>query len=141
MGSRTGVEARLRKAADLGAVLAVAYEAFEGMLSLLRQHQDRAGELFAIFVMAAASAADGRDAVAAAPSLPRCRKRTEQLTPPTARDADAGRVADELAALSQLLAARLADFGQRAPQEGDRAASAEAASAAEKINNLVSGTG
>jgi hypothetical protein len=102
MGSRTGVEARLRKAADLGAVLAVAYEAFEGMLSLLRQHQDRTGELFAVFVMAAASAADGRDAVAAAPSLPRCRKRTEQLTPPTDGDADADRVADELAALSQL---------------------------------------
>ena len=40
------------------------------MLAVIHGQEDRAGAGFAAFVMSAASAANGRDAVAAAPSLP-----------------------------------------------------------------------
>src|ERR1035441_7044629 len=61
---------RLERAAGLAAVLDAAYDAFESMRLAFRVHEDPASGLFGAFVMAAASAADGRDAVAFAPSLP-----------------------------------------------------------------------
>ena len=61
---------RLQQASDLAAVLDAAYEAFEGMVSVIHPVQDPASGLFAAFVMAAASAANGRNALALAPSLP-----------------------------------------------------------------------
>src|ERR1035441_4530227 len=61
---------RLERAAGLAAVLDAAYDAFESMRLAFRVHEDPASGLFGAFVMAAASAADGRDAVACAPSMP-----------------------------------------------------------------------
>ena len=61
---------RLQEADGLAAVLDAAYAAFEGMVSIIHPVQDPASGLFAAFVMAAASAADGRNALALAPSLP-----------------------------------------------------------------------
>ena len=61
---------RLQHAAGLPAILDAAYDAFEDMLPAIRAHEDPAGGLFAAFMMAAASAADGRDAIGFAPSLP-----------------------------------------------------------------------
>ena len=52
----------LREADGLAAVLDAAYSAFEGMLSVIYPVQDPASGLFAAFVMAAASAANGRAA-------------------------------------------------------------------------------
>jgi len=60
----------LERANGLAAVLAAAYDVFEGMRLAFRTCEDPATGLFAAFVMASASAADGRDAVAFAPSLP-----------------------------------------------------------------------
>ena len=62
--------ARLEQATGLPAVLDAAYDAFEEMLSALEDQQDRGGGAFAAFVMSGAAAANGRDALAAAPSLP-----------------------------------------------------------------------
>jgi hypothetical protein len=65
---------RLQEADGLAAVLDAAYAAFKGMLSVIHSAQDPASGLFAALVVAAvsaASAADGRDALALAPSLPR----------------------------------------------------------------------
>ena len=61
---------RVRHAAGLAAILDAAYEAFEDMLQILRAHEDPASGLFLPVMMAAASAADGRDAIMFAPSLP-----------------------------------------------------------------------
>src|ERR1039457_5553747 len=54
---------RLEQAAGLAAVLDAAYDAFESMRLAFRVHEDPASGLFAAFVMAAASAADGPVAV------------------------------------------------------------------------------
>jgi hypothetical protein len=61
---------RLRDSRDLGAVLDAAYEAFEAMLAAIRAHEDPGSVFFSRFTMAAALAADGRDAIAFAPSVP-----------------------------------------------------------------------
>jgi hypothetical protein len=58
------------RAENLPALLAAAYGAFECALQALRGAEDHAGPLLPAFVLAAAAAADGRDAVAAARSFP-----------------------------------------------------------------------
>ncbi len=118
---------RLQHAAGLPAIFDAAYGAFEDMLSAIRAHQDPASGLFAAFTMAAASAADGRDAVGFAPSLP----------PPHGKDGPAGdeseragqsaeSAADAVAGLSRLLMTRLAEARKLSPDPGDRAACADA---------------
>src|ERR1022692_4247862 len=62
--------APLQQASDLPGILDGAYEAFEGMLPVIWGQAERAGGGLVGFVMAGASAANGRDAVASAPSLP-----------------------------------------------------------------------
>lgn len=64
------VSSRLAGAADLAAVLGAAYDAFEDVLAILRRYQDSDEGVFAAFVFAACAAADGRDWIAAAPTLP-----------------------------------------------------------------------
>jgi len=70
---------RLLEADGLAAVLDAAYGAFEGMLSVIHPVQDPASGLFAAFVMAAASAADGRNALAARAPTARRARRTAAL--------------------------------------------------------------
>src|SRR5229473_6066520 len=61
---------RVQQASGLGGVLDAAYDAFESMLSVIRDREDSADGMFIPFVMAATCAANGRDAVLFAPSLP-----------------------------------------------------------------------
>src|ERR1017187_9822354 len=112
---------RLEQAAGLAAVLDAAYDAFESMRLAFRVHEDPASSLFAAFVMAAASAADGRDAVAFAPSMPPRRRHGAAGTGPGPPGGDsAERFADEAASLSQLLGAWLARAAGSASDPGDR---------------------
>jgi hypothetical protein len=133
-----GTWERLERATALTAVLDAAYDAFEQMLLAIRAHENPASGLFAAFVMTAASAADGRDAVAFAPSLP---PRPDTQPPAgcngerTGESAEA--VAECVAALSRLLAVRLAQARASAPDPGDRAACADAAWCAEYIYSLL----
>jgi hypothetical protein len=138
MSPIAGHRERLQHATALTAVLEAAYAAFEQMLTVIRAHENPAGGLFAAFIMAAASAADGRDAVAFAPSLP---PGPGTQAPgggdgePTGQSADAA--AESVAALSRLLAVRLAEAGTSAPDPRDRAACADAARCAEHIYGLL----
>jgi hypothetical protein len=64
------MQARIRSCATLPDALAAGFDAFETIRWHARQCEDRAPELFAAFMTTAAAAADGCDAIAAAPSLP-----------------------------------------------------------------------
>jgi hypothetical protein len=131
---------RLQHAASMPAVLEAAYDAFEQMLVVVRAHENPASGLFAAFVMSAASAADGRDAVAFAPSLPPRLGTQPPDDGEMAEDNDeAG--AEAVAALSRLLAVRLAQAGASAPDPGDRVACADAARCAENIYGLLHRSG
>jgi hypothetical protein len=129
---------RLQEADGLAAVLDAAYAAFEGMLSVIHPAQDPASGLFAALVMAAASAADGRDALALAPSLPR----HPLLAAPAEQQPWAGgppeRVAEVVAGLSRLVAERLTQAAASAPDTGDRDACRHATQSARDICGLLS---
>jgi len=133
-------ENRLREASDLPAVLDAAYNAFEDMLTVFGAYEDPAYGTFAAFVMSAASAADGRDAILFAPSLP-----PHRLGGPPAPEGDAQpgdsayQAARALAGLTRLLAARLAQAAGSAPDARDRAACAGAWRDACYIHVLLTG--
>ena len=128
MNDIAAVRARLEQASDLPGILDAAYDAFEGMLPVIHGQEDRAGGGFAAFVMSAAAAADGRDAVASAPAI------GDPATGVTEEEAAA-----VLAGLSQLLASRLADAATWAADAADRAACAVAARHAGAIWSLLAG--
>ena len=70
MNRLTKAHQRLQEAGDLAAVIAAAHEGFVAALTALRAREDPDSAWFGEFVMAAASAADGRDALLFAPSMP-----------------------------------------------------------------------
>lgn len=143
---------RLEHASGLPDLLDAACEAFEAMLSVIEDLQDPGGGAFAAFMMSGASAASGRDAVAAAPSLPPPRP-VSAGPRKTASPADGGRpapgpsssdvtsrgVAVVLAGLGQLLAGRLADASAIATDAADRVACAQALRYAADICSLLGG--
>jgi len=136
----TGIDVaqqRLQQAGDLAGILDAAYEAFEGMVSVIHRVQDPASGLFTALVMAAASAADGRNALALAPSLPG----HPLLAVPTEQQPGSGeppeRVAEVVTGLSHLVAERLTQAAASAPETGDQAACQHAARSAQDICGLL----
>jgi hypothetical protein len=128
----------LQEADSLAAVLDAAYGAFEGMLSVIYPVQDPASGLFTAFVMAAASAANGRNALALAPSLPG----RPLLATPAEQQLWSGEppeyVAEVVATLSTLIAERLTQAAASAPDTGDQAACRNAAQSAREICGMLS---
>ncbi len=100
-----------------------------------RDCQDRVPELFAAFMTTADTAVDGREALTIAPSLPL--DGGAELSTVVAAGADAGQVADVLAALAAVLRDRLTDAAALADTPGDRAACQAAAAAAGRICQLM----
>lgn len=132
--------AHLEQAAGLPAVLDAAYETFEQMLRAIEDQQDPAGGAFAAFVMAGAAAGSGRDALAAAPSLPPAASpELADAIVASPRDVTAEDAAAALAALSHLAASRLAGASDLSADVGDRVACAHAARHAASICSLLGG--
>lgn len=135
MANSDEVIARLSHAAGLAELLDAAYDAFEHVLKLMREHDDPACELFVPMMLAAASAASGRDYVGMASALP---------APPLARavrhaSAPAGSSADRITAICRLLTLALATAEGDAAAPEDRRACSLAARCAREITNLLSG--
>jgi hypothetical protein len=78
MSSIAATRRQVEGAGSLAVLLGAAYAAFEEVLSAIHADEDRVGGSFAGFAFAAAAAADGRDAVAGAPSLPPVRGRRQR---------------------------------------------------------------
>ena len=121
------------RAEDLPALLGAAYRAFECALQALRGAEDHAGPMLPALVLAAAQAADGRDAVAAAGPFP---------GPGTdlaggATPVSAAEVADQVAGLSLALAGRRRD----AAAAGGGPVCAEAAACAGRMHELLAPPG
>jgi hypothetical protein len=133
------VRRRVEDAGSLAAVLDAAYDAFEETMAAIRGYEDRAGSSFAAIAFAAAAAADGRDAVASAPSLPRPPLRdTKAGTGPADVAPEIEELGAALAALARMLGARLAEVSVVAPLAEDRAACRTAARQAREICRLLS---
>ena len=136
----TGMKAariRLEQADDLPALLQAAHQLFVTALTALRAHEDPASMWFGRFVMAAASAADGRDAVIFAPSMPGQRTHGTRGAGDDSSAATADTVAGDIASLCGLAAVRLAQAGSQAADPGDQAACVRAAQCARRICELL----
>jgi hypothetical protein len=121
------------RAEDLPALLGAAYLGFECALQALRSAEDQAGPLLPALVLAAAEAADGRDAVAAAGSFPGSNAAlAEGMTSVAAID-----VADQVAGLSLALSTRL----REAAAAGGGSACAAAAARAGRMHELLAPPG
>jgi hypothetical protein len=123
--------------ATLPGLLDAALLAFEDMLTEFRLAQDPASPLFAALTMAAAAAADGRDALLFAPSLPPSPANTAG---PAAPGGAAGPDTAGPAALCMTLASRLDHAAASAVVPGDRRACHDAARHARDIRDLLAGT-
>lgn len=137
----TAARARLEQASGLPAILGAAYDAFEDLLSAIEDQQDHGGGAFAAFVMSGVSAASGRDAVAAAPSLPPAGPgdAARAVVRPLPARAPAEEAAAVLAGLAHVLACRLDDAGVLAADAGDRAACAQGSRHAAGVCSLLGG--
>lgn len=126
---------RLEQADDVPGILDAVCDAFEDMLPVIHDQQDPVGGAFTAFVMAAALAANGRDAVLHAPSLP--------PTAPGHRASDdavgltALEAATTLASLGRLLDKRLTEAAARATDPRDRRASLQGAWQARQLASLL----
>jgi hypothetical protein len=134
------VAARLRASSGLAGTLTAGFDAFEAIRAAARGCEDRAPDLLPAFMLAAGAAVEGRNAVAAAPSLPPA---DTAAGPPGVRspDEDAEQAADALAALGELLAGSLSAASALAARPGDVAACGTAAQAAREIHRLLGRAG
>ena len=128
---------RLEQADDLPALLQAAHQVFVAALAALRAREDPASVWFGRFVMAAASAADGRDAVIFAPSMPAHRAHATRGAGEDSSVATADTVAGDIASLCGLAAVRLAQAAGQAADPGDQAACVRAAQCAQRICELL----
>jgi len=129
------IRARVEAAGELGGLLEAAWDGFELLASACRGCEERAGGLFAAFAFAAAAAAQGRLVLASAPSLAAGYR--GETGSGRSVDADLDEVADGLAGLAGLLAARLAAAAGHASDPGDRDACTQAAAEATRAGVLL----
>jgi hypothetical protein len=127
----------LARAADLPGLLDAAFEAFDHIVAVARAAEDGAGSLLPALALAAAAAADGRDAVLYAPSMP-ASGRARPLPVPSLATAQAA--ADYAASLARLLKTLL-DRASAAGGTADQAACASGAGCAARIGELLAPPG
>jgi hypothetical protein len=133
MISLNQAEEQLDTAADLSATLDAAYACFTVMLPVIEHQQDPSNPLFVPFVMAGTSAASGRLALAAAPSLSSSTRALESAPCPEAAVL-AGDAVLAIGHLAELLDRRLRAVALTAADAADRQACTAAARHAADIS-------
>jgi len=132
---------RVRAAAALPEMLESARQAFECMLAEAETHEDPATPLFPAFVLAATAAANGRDAVLLAPSLPWPPRDTLPGEGQAGGPGEPAQAARALASLSHALVCRLETAAGLTARSGDKDACRYAAGRARAIYDLLTGAG
>jgi hypothetical protein len=131
----TAIRTRVETASGLSEALAAGWGAFELLLAVLPQCEERRDEWFAAFAFASAAAAEGRDILASAPSF--ARDPGPLISVPVRGGADLGHIADELARLGQALSAQLSAAAFSVGDASDQAACRDAAHEAAQVHHLL----
>ena len=135
----TAIGQRVAEAGSLPELLDAAYDAFEGVLAVLGEHDDPDSPFFVPAVMAGAWAASGRDHLCWAPSLPPRRLHGEMKAEvPVA--VSAPEAVDWVSEMGEVLAGCLGRSARSAADPADRDACAGAAGCARQIR-LLAGAG
>ena len=132
---------RFGQARDLASVLDAAYDAFEEILAVIGDYEDAADSPAVPLLLAATQAANGRDAVLFAPSLPTRRLHQAERVEEELKRGSAQDITSAAAGLCQLLASRLAHTASTAAAAADRAACQDAARHARAAHALLTGSG
>jgi hypothetical protein len=130
------IRGRLQEDDGLPALLDTAYAAFELLLTAIEEHENPATGMFAQFVFAATQAANGRDAILFAPSLPIHPFRPADTT---VDGQGSGLDGQGIVALSKVLCHVLVHAASMVPGRGDRVACHEAGRCAAAIHRLLTG--
>lgn len=129
-----------RAEAATAAVMGEAYATFEAVLDVMHARTRQAGRLTPAYVMAAAAAADGRDAVITAPGASSLAPGPPpHLSLPAGGDEAA--IANALAVIAGALADQLAEAAPAALDLRDREALHTASLAAVAMRDCLLGTG
>jgi hypothetical protein len=136
MSCISSVHGRVHDDGGLPALLDTAYAAFELLLSAIEEHEDPATGMFGQFVFAATQAANGRDAILFAPSLP---ARPLRPAGAVADGRGSGTAIQDIAALSRVLCHVLSQTAGAVSGRGDRLACRDAARCASAIHRLLTG--
>jgi hypothetical protein len=132
---------RFGQARGLASVLDAACEAFEEILAVIGDYEDASGALVVPLLLAATQAANGRDAVLFAPSLPARRLHQAQRVGEELEQGSAQEVIAAVTGLAQLLASGLAHAAGAVADGADRAACQDAARHAQAVHALLTGSG
>jgi hypothetical protein len=136
----TAVGDRFGHARGLAPVLDAACEAFEEILAVIGDYEDASDALVVPLLLAATQAANGRDAVLFAPSLPARRLHQLRVGEELERGS-AQNVISAITGLCQLLASGLARTAVGVADGADRAACQDAARHARAVHALLTGGG
>jgi hypothetical protein len=126
---------RLTASGHLASPLAAAWDAFTLIQTLTDASAERSRDMYAAFMFAGATAAEGREAVGAAPSMPAGSGPPRRPRQPATEDAR--EIADELAAPATALGVLLAAAGHRAGNSGDWLACEHGGWQASRIRDLL----
>jgi hypothetical protein len=129
------IQARLQSAGELAELLAAAWDAFDLMLAICQDCEERSTELFAAFAFAAAAAVQGRSILDFAPAP--ATTANMQTSAGAGVHADLDHVADSIADLAHALADHLLSATRLANDPGDRQVCEDAAAQAWRIYQLL----
>jgi hypothetical protein len=130
------LERRLSASCSTADILAAAWDAFEQIRATARLCEPDAGDAFAAFAMAAATAVQARNLLSAAPSMPPG-PGTRPPDPGLRQPVGADDAADGLAAFAATLSTTLTSAARRACDIQDRQACELAAAHATAIHALL----
>jgi hypothetical protein len=138
----TAAADRVRQAQGLPAVLDTACDAFETILTVIGDYEDTSSTGAAItFLLVATQAANGRDAVLFAPSLPPSALHPAAAAGEPHSPESTSAIRSFVTELSELLATGLAHTAATIADGADRAACRDAAACAARIGDLLAGAG
>jgi hypothetical protein len=133
------MEQHLGEAVGVADVLAAGWEIFERIADVAAACAEQSVDLYTAFLFARSAAVDGRNAIAFAPSVPAVGAALSGG--PGLWTGDMSEVADALAGLASALSMRLQATVRLAADDGDRAACENAARDADRISELLAGSG
>ena len=134
------IRQRLEGARDLAEILTAAHDAFDEILSAFDRYENGPGPFYAALIMAGPAAADGRNTIGMALSLPPP-ERDGPLPPEPVNELSAQEVADAVAGLAALAARTLRIAAAAVNSPADRSTCVQAAQYADEVRGLMTGTG
>ena len=134
------IRQRLEEARSLAEILSACYDAFGGMLSAFDHYENGRGTFYAALIMAGPAAADGRNTIGMAPSLPPTDRDGPRWSEP-AKEPNAQEVADSVALIATLVERKLRIAAAAATSVADRSACLQAAQYADEVRGFMTGQG